>query len=474
VKSQRIIFRADGDKLIGLGHLYRCAAFSEALQKFDSRVLITTITSGFSLDFLKSSFDEIREIGKETDFIDFIAQNDIIVLDGYHFHTGIQILVKRIGAQLILIDDLQNSEIYADVVINPAPVIHSLYKGNPQLLIYSGPKYSMLRQPFKYAAINKPKKITNKNLFICLGGSDSKNETLNVLMQVSKYNYFEKIIIVVGVAYQYLNQLNEYIKENAINAHLFQGLDSKQIISQMQKADFAVVSPSTISYEYLTVGGIAYLYKTADNQENINSYLLANKLAFSFSLIGQETEYDRQSALEVGKKVFDGNFSDRLHDVVTTLKKIKEVGIRIANISDLMMSFNWANDDEVRLQSFNSSLILFSDHENWFTKQLNDVSCKFFILHLNNVPFAQIRFKISNGEATLSYLVEKSMRGKGYGAVVLVKGINELLKEEYNLHSISGFVKASNIGSQRVFERMRFKRTVALEFEDSYKYTLTI
>ena len=87
-------------------------------------------------------------------------------------------------------------------------------------------------------------------------------------------------------------------------------------------------------------------------------------------------------------------------------------------------------------------------------------------------PLAQIRFQVKKQEAVLGYLVDKAWRGIGLGATILSKGIELFSKELNQGMDIVGFVKFSNLASQRSFERLSFQKAVATELESSYKYSL--
>ena len=50
------------------------------------------------------------------------------------------------------------------------------------------------------------------------------------------------------------------------------------------------------------------------------------------------------------------------------------ISFRKATIYDLMLYFDWANDPEVRAQSFDSKIIDIESHKKWFLSKLNDDS----------------------------------------------------------------------------------------------------
>ena len=54
----------------------------------------------------------------------------------------------------------------------------------------------------------------------------------------------------------------------------------------MKQCCFAICSPSTIVYEYMSVGGVVFLEQIADNQEDVIKYMTEEGLAFLIKDIG--------------------------------------------------------------------------------------------------------------------------------------------------------------------------------------------
>lgn len=52
---------------------------------------------------------------------------------------------------------------------------------------------------------------------------------------------------------------------------------------------------------------------------------------------------------------------------------------RKATIEDLELYYDWANDKEVRHQSYNSNKIKFESHKEWFLQNLADTACLLLI-----------------------------------------------------------------------------------------------
>ena len=62
-----------------------------------------------------------------------------------------------------------------------------------------------------------------------------------------------------------------------------------------------------------------------------------------------------------------------------------------------------------------------------------------------------VRFKIENDLATLSYLIDEKFRGLGLGKEIILRATKEIFKEYNHLKRVNGLVKTENIASIKAF-----------------------
>ncbi len=478
----RVYFRADGDSEMGLGHIVRCGALAEMINGDFDCILLTRCTIDAVIKEAKQIFSEviqwaeiIKQEEERKELIEKLSDEDILVLDGYQFREEYQDALRRKGASLICIDDIHSYSFKSSVIINSAGGIRTAdYLALPQTQFYLGPRYTLLRTPFLKKSGARLLAVQNKNIFICLGGSDPNNITLTVLKHIIGLNRFEKYNVVVGGGYLYFAELQEYISENDSNITLYKSVSASMLAGIMAESSYAICAPSTVSYEYMTVGGIIYLKQTADNQQDMLQYLVKEGLAFSLGDITTISTQDEQKSLEKQAAIFDGKADQRLKAIFDKLAFAKKIRIRNIEKRDMMLCYDWANDPLVRAQSYNNSPILLSDHEAWFEAKINDKNSFFYILEWEGWAFAQVRFQVNDTTAIISFLVDKVYRNKGLGSTILSKGIEAFLTDFKNNIEIIGFVKVSNIASQRSFEKLNFNKKEAHEHEASYKYVMGV
>lgn len=124
--------------------------------------------------------------------------------------------------------------------------------------------------------------------------------------------------------------------------------------------------------------------------------------------------------------------------------------LRPATVDDARLIFEWANDPEVRENSFNTDDILWDDHLAWFTRTLADESTLLFILMKDDAPVGQVRLANSD-KWQISYSIASVYRGQGYGKLILQLAENELVVEGHGGEKLYAEVKMDNIASQKIF-----------------------
>ncbi len=135
--------------------------------------------------------------------------------------------------------------------------------------------------------------------------------------------------------------------------------------------------------------------------------------------------------------------------------RIDNLKLRSANDHDVAIFFEWINDVDVRQQSFNSELVLWKNHRHWYQQKLLDKNCLMFVLEVDDQPVGQIRFDIDDGVAHIDYSLDKKVRGRHWGKVLVSEGINQICNTK-NL-KFQAEVKQQNIASAKVFINMGFE-----------------
>lgn len=486
IRKRRVIFRADGNSQIGLGHVVRSLALAAMLrEEFECIFAIQDPTTALQ--------EQIRQVCEgiialplctptEERFVHeldaYVSEEEIVVLDGYGFGTAYQESIKAKGAPLVCIDDIHAYKFVADVVINHAGgVSETAYETAPYTRLCLGPAHALLRPPFLAASgrdINLPE--GSPRVLLNLGGADPQNLTLQLAKELRALDGALQAEIVVGAAYRHLEELQAWLRHHP-GFTLHRNLDAQQMCDLMRKCGAAVASASGVAYEYAAVGGLLFVLRTADNQRDLYTYLISAGIARIYDELPQLLNSGSLPGLFreqviVQRRHFDGQSGARLREAFRRLSLSASLWLREVAREDKPLLLAWANDPEVRRRSFNPKPITAQAHAQWFEAVLEDAQTLLYIAESDGKPAAHIRFSVSEGSASTSYLISAAFRGKGLGHSVLLKGIEKLKASRPDVQRVEGLVQPENAASVRSFEKAGFTRAApdekhpeALRFE---------
>src|SRR5690606_30136060 len=173
----------------------------------------------------------------------YLSGEEIVVLDGYHFQTEYQRIIKNTGCKLVCIDDIHAYHFVADAVINHAPgLISDKYSGESCTKYFLGLKYALLRKPFRTLPNEKNYQNRQENVFICLGGADPYNDTLKVVKRCESAGILNTFYVVIGPAYNFKDELYEYVKSSKLDIELLFNVSAEKIAQCMQRCKYAITS----------------------------------------------------------------------------------------------------------------------------------------------------------------------------------------------------------------------------------------
>lgn len=339
--KNRLLFRADGDSIIGLGHIMRCVALCQMLKsKFNCYFVSSNPSSALILILIK--FGDVIPLvssNKKEELIEFgklLREDDIVVFDGYSFDKEYIDFIQKHSNKTVQIDDFANGYFTTDLVINHADSkFIKKYHTSKRTKVLCGSNYLILRDEFLKAAEIKRKKIKVDTAFVCMGGADPTNVTLKVIKSCLQTHFIKNIIVVTGAAYSNIDQLNEFIVMNSeINIIHHVNVDAVHMVSLIEKAEICICPSSSIAFEVCCVKSGLLTGITVDNQELIHEQLVKGFYADSVT-----------------------NFNSvEVDDIVLKLKKFEQVSY-INNMIDKQASFADGKSGERILNEFKQLLI---------------------------------------------------------------------------------------------------------------------
>jgi UDP-2,4-diacetamido-2,4,6-trideoxy-beta-L-altropyranose hydrolase len=133
-----------------------------------------------------------------------------------------------------------------------------------------------------------------------------------------------------------------------------------------------------------------------------------------------------------------------------------EVFLRPADMDDCQLIWEWANDPEVRRQSFSTEYIPWEKHVVWYRNIMSSPDCDLFIVcNSGNEPIGQVRFECSKESAVISGSVDKRHRNLRFASAV-IKGACCRVFNEREVKIINAYVKPGNTMTVKLLERAGF------------------
>jgi spore coat polysaccharide biosynthesis predicted glycosyltransferase SpsG len=207
---ENVLFRVDGSRTIGIGHLMRCVAFAQGFERIgvrsvfivrDHKLTITELIGhhGFDSEILPRDCKFSDDASLTSEYANTYCANVIVTdisnrgslksQDDYRKYLE---FLKGENELLVSIDGLDEdcisskTSLPSDIIIIPYYGAenrkHTLYGCNRYLL---GPTYFMLRQEFIEASrVSKDIRKDGRNILVTMGGSDPLSVTIKVAKAV--------------------------------------------------------------------------------------------------------------------------------------------------------------------------------------------------------------------------------------------------------------------------------------------------
>ncbi|GAB3712572.1 UDP-2,4-diacetamido-2,4,6-trideoxy-beta-L-altropyranose hydrolase [Spirosoma flavus] len=280
---KQLIFRADGNAQIGMGHVMRCLALAAMLKSdFSMQFAIVEPESEISTLIKKAGLSvfALPPDENQTAFLAQIQPESIVVLDGYSFDKPFQRAIRERAKKLVFIDDLISGHQVVDVLVNHAGGVTSQeYDAEAYTQFCLGPHYALLRPEFLRSE-GFGTSPENGPVFVSLGGADPQNVSLTVLEAIQQANADLPVHLVLGPFHPNHPSI-EAFQNQLPNLKILQNLTASQMVDEIQKCRLAITACSTISYEVCAVNRPLIAIVTAENQDRLARFLSEEKLALS-------------------------------------------------------------------------------------------------------------------------------------------------------------------------------------------------
>jgi len=466
----KLAIRVDAGTNLGMGHLMRCVSIARQLPpqcdchfyllETDAPVYDFLHRQQLPYTILKRTANELQDAQQ---MLEHIADSDTVLLDSYSLQTVWQQEIKKHGHLLYVIDDLHAWHHVADHVINHSGGVKSEnYSCENYTQLHIGYAFRMLRPAFMHGPAKRDRLLQFPgHVLISMGASDVPNNTLKMAEACLSIDGLNSIHLLVSRLNPHYETLTQWTNGHAPLAKIHEDLSDVELYQLMSKCDTLICPASTIALEGCCVGMIVLTGITADNQFDNYHGLIDRNLAYP---LGKLNDVDEVAIVDEILKIFA-----QPHKALTMVEKQMEVfdiaqhqlpllfepnalRLRRATMNDLMTLYNWTNDPDVRLNSFDSNPIPLDAHTHWLAQKLQDENTVLFILHSDTLEFGVIRFTRQNEEATIHFSIATEHRGKGLGKKIIALGEQLVQSHWPQIRRFIALVKTENQASLKSFE----------------------
>lgn len=142
------------------------------------------------------------------------------------------------------------------------------------------------------------------------------------------------------------------------------------------------------------------------------------------------------------------------------------------DLSHIDIIYEWANEKETRKNAFHTQKIEYSTHQQWMRNKLADPEGLFYICDIGDKHVGQIRLDISGQQGLISYSIDKTLRGKGYGKQMLYLLEYEIQNNKNcsgKVKELIARVKYGNLPSQKCFEKLGYEKRELADYIEYQK-----
>jgi len=248
LNKKRIVFRVDGHKMLGMGHIYHSLTLAYSFIGHDI-MFVTKKQYSEGVNKIQSTFMPYTLIETDADFFSFLKKwkADIVINDCLDTQADYIQTLKSLVKRVITIEDLGEGSKYADAVINAM-----YYDEGRGPKYFFGEKYHCLRDEF-ISTLPKEYSQEIKNVLVIFGGTDPANLTRKLYEVTNRLHttYPDmRFIFITGSGYDALSQ--GIVTDSTKNITVLN--DVKRVSEYMQQSDLAFTSQGRTVFELASLG----------------------------------------------------------------------------------------------------------------------------------------------------------------------------------------------------------------------------
>lgn len=259
-----VIIRVDANKSIGMGHLMRCFTLAKEFKRQGHHVSFACYELHENASKIIGDDFNIIHIGS-LDSLEFMERTEppsVIIVDHYELNIEWHHKIKEYGVPLVVVDDLANRKICADIILNQnVNAQPKMYQESSANLLLLGLDFTLLREEF----VSPPQGINNEyGLLISMGGADGKNQTPRILRSLEELSFDQKVLVLIGATAKNKDEIIEL--SNSLKLKVDTKTNSREVAKDLLSSELCIGAGGISSYERVALAVPTMTICTADNQ----------------------------------------------------------------------------------------------------------------------------------------------------------------------------------------------------------------
>ena len=510
----RILFRCDASSSIGSGHVMRCRTLARQLQRHGAEVLfLCRRQPGDLIRLLKQEFvvlslpeqpladsgglegrdlysswlgcTQDQDAAQCLEVLAMAAVRNISWLVADHYgldaYWEAQLLVGlAAGAafpKLLVIDDLADRPHQSDLLLDQN-FFGATTQYRYQDLVPShcrqllGPHYALLGPEYSQLHPQVGLRKDLRRVLVFFGGADPDNLTSRALEALLDPDLADlEVDVVLGSQSSHREAVEKLVAIRP-QTTLYDPLPS--LAGLIAQADLAIGAGGATTWERICLGLPSLVVAIAANQlpfaESLDQAGYLQLMGDSASVTANQirsallTKLSQPSACGIVPSLTDGWGAPRLTMAMLGLQG--SISLRPAASADEALLLHWANDPQVRANSFTMETISSHDHHHWFHQGLSDSNRLLLIASTaEGCPIGQIRFDRQftgthglSSEAKLTLSLDRSARGQRLASELVRLGLQAMYQRWGSGVDAVAEVLSTNTSSNACFSRVGFIR----------------
>ena len=499
---RRSAFRVDASSETGLGHLFRCRTLAETLRDRGGSVeFICRQLPGHQASLLSDAGFRVQALpappaataALEGDYGHWLGVSqdedatqtdrwlsgttaDWLIVDQYALDARWEGQLRARTRRLMVIDDLANRQHDCDLLLdqNPPSSLHERYQGltpaHCEHLL--GVRFALMRPQYR-ARRRSADELARpiRRVFVFFGGSDPHNLTGLVLEALSHASLRRlHVDIVAGPNYQHGTSLAELAAArpgttlHGPRPHLADPMAEAALGHRRRRNDnlgALVRGTSGAGCEHCAESGASRRGARAARADQLSGQGGGHDRRADRPCRANGHRKRHSAGRAVASRPAAGGWPGRSAGGRDTRPHggCPTAAARRDSLDDVGVYFAWANDPQVRRQSFNSAAIGWEAHECWFAERLLDAHL--LVLEAHALAVGQVRFDQDGDQLRIDYSIDAQFRGRGWGRALVVLGMRRMAGLGHP--AFIAEVKPGNAASLAIFERLGFRTQAGLD-----------